>query len=357
VSGMEKYFCSHGMPLRDLLGVIDHCEGISLVVDEDRRLLATITDGDVRRGMLSGLTLDDDVGSLLKYKARAPGPDRPISANVGSSTEERLALLAEYRLRHLPIIDERGRVIGLDRLDDVATSGIEPANAVVMVGGQGDRMRPLTYDTPKPMLPIGDKPIMSYIIDNLKRSGVRRISLATRYKGDQVREFFGDGADQGLDIQYVEESEPRGTAGALSSFADVGGPVLVVNGDILTDVDFRAMFTYHEEHSAALTIGLRKCEIPVPYGVVEMDGWAVSGIVEKPCIPAVINAGIYIVEPELISTVPKIGRFDMTELAETAIQNGHVVAGFFIHEYWIDIGSHEDYQQAEHDIRSGKVGG
>jgi NDP-sugar pyrophosphorylase family protein len=221
-----------------------------------------------------------------------------------------------------------------------------------MAGGFGTRLRPLTNDLPKPMLPVGSKPLLELIVDQLKRAGIRRLNVATHYKGDMISEHFKDGQDFGVEIRYVKEDQPLGTAGALSLLEDSEEPLLVINGDILTRVDFREMLNFHREHKADLTIAVRQYEFNVPYGVVETDGVAVKGISEKPTVRQFINAGMYLLNPSVRRLVPNGQPYDIPDLVHRMIAEGRPVVCFPVREYWLDIGIEDQYVKAQADVKT-----
>jgi len=222
---------------------------------------------------------------------------------------------------------------------------------VIMAGGFGQRLRPLTEKLPKPMLPVGEKPVMELIIDQLRNAGIQKVNVTTHFKPDKIRDYFGDGRAFGVDLTYVSEESPLGTAGALSLIGEKNEPLLVINGDILTQVDFRTMLAFHREHGAEITVGVRQYDLQVPYGVIESDGTTVTGLHEKPMLNFFVNAGIYFLEPSVHELIPQGEHFDMTELINALLAKGRPVASFPIVEYWLDIGQHADYAKAQEDIQ------
>ena len=346
-----SHFCvKPSSTIRQAIECIDrNAPKVALVVDDQDKLLDTITDGDVRRAMLAFEDLDAPVSVLRSQKADSRYPE-PVTAPVGVDRSSLLRLMQEKGLRQIPLLDEDGRVVGLVTLSELFPDQELTLQAVVMAGGYGTRLRPLTEDLPKPMLPVGGRPLLEIIIDQLREAGIRQVNLTTQYKGEVIARYFGDGQGFGVDIQYVTEDQPMGTAGALSLLETTGVPLLIVNGDILTRVDFRAMFDFHQEYLADMTVAVRFLQNRLPYGVVESDGVRILAINEKPEIRNFINAGIYLLNPEICSYIPKGQTFDMTELVNTLVSKGRRVVGFPIHEYWLDIGQHDDYQQAERDL-------
>jgi len=226
---------------------------------------------------------------------------------------------------------------------------------MVMAGGLGRRLTPLTDEVPKPMLPVGDRPVLEHIISQLKESGIQRINITTHYKSEQIREYFGDGREFGVQIQYVSEDRPLGTAGAVGLIETLEEPLLVINGDILTSVDYRAMLAYHQEHKADMTVAVRKYDFQVPYGILECEGSRVLSVEEKPTYEFFVNAGMYLLQPEIHSFIPNGQPLDMTDLIAKLIAEGRHVVSFPILEYWVDIGEHTDYERAKRDFTEGKL--
>jgi len=322
---------------------------IALVVGSEGYLLGTVTDGDVRRAILAGTDLDLPVQTLLERRAPASHPT-PLTAPVGTSSADLLHLMNTYSLQHIPLLDDGGRIVEVVLLKDLMKERELPLTAVVMAGGYGTRLGPITEDLPKPMLPIGDRPLLEYTLQQLRDAGIKRVNLATHYKRDIISNHFGDGQNFGVKISYVEEDQPLGTAGALSLLELSDDPVLIMNGDVVTRVDFHAMLDFHRHHKADMTVAVRQHEVQLPHGVVETDGTAITGISEKPVIRHFMNAGIYLLNPEMCRLVP-VGRpYDMTDLINQLITEGCQVVSFPLREYWLDIGQAEDYQKALRDM-------
>lgn len=339
---VERLFLGLEGTLRNILELLDETAcGIVLVVDDDRRLLGTVTDGDVRRAILAGLGADTPIAALLARRRR-----EPATAPHGMLDSDLLHLMAEESLRHVPLVDAEGRIAGIALLSELVREYELPLRAVVMAGGLGTRLGELTEDLPKPMLPIGDRPLLERIIEQLREAGVQRVNLTTHYRAEAISSYFGDGERFGVELQYVHEDEPLGTAGALGLLDHSDEPILVMNGDILTRIDFRAMLEYHQEHGADMTIAVRPYELRVPYGLVETRGEAVVALSEKPLVQGFANAGIYLLEPAVCRDVPSGLRLDMTELIERLLEQGRSVVSFPLREYWLDIGQLEDYERA-----------
>lgn len=354
IADLTPFVVSATEPIREVMLLIDrNARGIALAVDDEQRLIGTVTDGDIRRAVLSGTDLSVPVQALLDQKLAA-GLPRPRTARVGTSDAELLRMMSEQTLRHIPLVDERGHVRGLALLGDLVKEYELPLRAVVMAGGYGTRLRPLTEDLPKPMLPVGDRPLMQVIIDQLRSAGIRRVNVTTHYQPDKISSYFGDGSEFGVELSYVREDLPLGTAGALSLLSASEDPLLVVNGDVLARVDFRAMLEHHREHKAEMTVAVRQYAVGVPYGVVESNGPLVRDIREKPNLTFLVNAGIYLLEPSVVGHIPIGERFDMTDLIRRLLEERRSVVSFPIVGYWLDIGSHGDYVQAQADVREGR---
>jgi NDP-sugar pyrophosphorylase family protein len=261
--------------------------------------------------------------------------------------------MVENDINHLPVVDAGGRVTRfLLRRNLTQRVGTE-LSAVIMAGGYGKRLLPLTEQLPKPMLPVGDKPLLERTIQQLRRSGIRDISLTTHYLPECILEYFGDGSALGVRLNYLKEDYPLGTAGGIKLMKRTENPFLVINGDIITGLPFQEMLEFHRKHRASLTIGVRKYDVEVPFGVVELNEVQVNQIREKPSFTFFINAGAYLLEPEVYDFIPSGRRFDMTELIQELIEAGKAVVSFPIMEYWLDIGRHEDYVKAQEDVRNG----
>ena len=327
-----------------------HCierngKGIALVADDDRKLLGVITDGDVRREILADVPLETTAAALLAER-RARGEGESVTAPAGTGDAELLAMMSELYLRQVPLVDRDGRVEGLACLSDLTRDYELPLRAVVMAGGFGTRMRPLTDQVPKPMLPVGGRPLLERIVEQLRDSGVRQLNVTTHYQAQAISDHFRDGRDFGVSIEYTHEDEPLGTAGALG-LVDTSEDelVLVVNGDIMTRLDFRAMVDFHRDHKADMTAAVLRYEYELPYGVVRSDGPDITAVVEKPRSSHFVLAGIYLLAAEVCGLVPRGEHCDMPDLIERALAGGRRVVSFPIHEYWADIGQPEDYER------------
>jgi dTDP-glucose pyrophosphorylase len=332
--------------LLDVMRVIDNAGlGVALVLDEQEQLIDTVTDGDVRRGFLGGLNGKTTVAELISAKL-ANGAGGPITARVDADGPTLLRLMQRHRIRQLPILDPQGTVVDVVLVEELFPAEVLPVQAVVMAGGEGRRLRPLTNDMPKPMLRVGDRPIMERLVEQLRAAGIRRLSITTHYKADAITSHFGDGTFFGIEISYVNEREPLGTAGSLGLLNAGTEPILVLNGDIIANVDFREMLTFHQEHSAAATIATRLTEVEIPFGVVDSQGFAVVALTEKPKTIVRANAGIYLLEPRVLGMLRGGIRSDMPELIGRLLAAGETVAAYELTGLWLDVGRPSDYERA-----------
>lgn len=348
---LTRFLIDESATIRDAMTAIDRSgKGIALVVDSFERLVTTITDGDIRRAILAGVGLDSPVTSLIVR--RPPNARKPITAPAEASDAELEELMARHEIRHVPVLDRGGRLVRLAIREELETTPEIPVSAVIMAGGFGTRLRPLTDETPKPMLNIGGQPLLQRTVERLRRSGIRNVNLTTHYLPEKIHDHFGDGSDFGVRINYVAEEKPLGTAGALSLLPESDEPLLVMNGDILTGVDFQELVRFHREHEAALTVGVRQYEFKVPYGVVQAEQGVVRALREKPKYEFLVNAGIYLLEPDVKRYIPADRRFDMTDLIGALLEEGRKVVTFPVVEYWLDIGQIEDFQRAQRDVQS-----
>jgi dTDP-glucose pyrophosphorylase/CBS domain-containing protein len=318
--------------------------GALLVVGDENRLDGLLTDGDIRRAILGGRSFDEPVSSIATRTPLVAQDDVTLRAALELMDHGR-----DFEVNHLPLVDAHGRAAGLLlRRDLVTTEGLD-LSAVIMAGGFGTRMLPLTEAVPKPMLPVQDRPLLEWTLERMRRAGIQDIAISTHYLADRISSHFGDGAAHGVSLRYVHESVPLGTAGALRLVEDVTRPMLVINGDIMTGVPFGEMLEFHRAQGALLTVGIRKCELQLPYGVLELDGSQLRSVQEKPRQAFWVNAGIYIVEPGVRDLIPANTRYDMTDLIEQMLARGQQVAGFPIVEYWLDVGQPADYIRAHAD--------
>lgn len=348
---LQSCIIAPGATIRQAIQCIDdNAAGIALIVGSDHTLLDVVTDGDIRRAVLHNVDLDAPLDVLLRIKADE-GRRFPIVAKDTMDDPEILTLMRRHHLRQIPVIDPAGRVIRLALLDELVGE-LPNVTAVVMAGGFGRRLRPLTDAMPKPMLRIGGEPILERVVGQLRDAGVLRINISVHYKKETIIDHFGDGSRFGVEITYIDEEKPLGTAGAIASIPRGDHTTLVMNGDVLTTVDFRAMLDFHRRHRALLTMAVACYEINIPYGVVTLDDAYIRGLVEKPIARHFINTGIYLLENEACGLIPQQQFYNMTDLIERLLEEKKNVVGFPLREYWRDIGRPEDFEQANVDILS-----
>ena len=341
-----KTLIAPAAPLSEAINAIDAGnQQICLVVDEARRLLGTVTDGDVRRGILRGLDLAVPVSEIMNASPRV-GADN-------EDTESLLARMVADSVHQIPLVDGRGRVVGLASIDDLIGAARPVDNVVVlMAGGLGTRLRPLTEDAPKPLLAVGNKPILETILESFVQFGFRHFYISVNYKGEMIKRHFGNGARWGVTIRYMEEDERLGTVGALRLLPErPTQPLVVMNADLLTRVNFAQLLDFHHQQEARATMCVRAYDFQVPFGVVQIEEDRITRIDEKPLHGFFVNAGIYVLDPDLIDLIPEEGLFDMTALFDRILEAGYLTAAFPIREYWLDVGRHNDLDQANWEFR------
>jgi dTDP-glucose pyrophosphorylase len=318
---------------------------IAMVVDKSKCLMGVITDGDIRRGLLMNISIEENLTLIMNSS--------PISADASANKKKLKEIMDSKSILSLPIVSD-GVVVGLETLQSIISKPKYRNPVFIMAGGFGTRLRPLTDSCPKPMLKVGDKPMLETTILMFKKAGFDNFYISTHYMPEQIREYFGDGNHLGVDIKYVHESIPLGTGGALGLLPeDIGDkPIIMINGDILTNVNFEKLLEYHIESSAKATMCVREFENQIPYGVINGDGIKVISMVEKPIHRHFVNAGIYVISPEIAKEVEVNRKVDMPTLLEHQISNGEDVVMFLIHEYWLDIGQMDDFNRAQHDIHA-----
>ncbi|MEO2010075.1 MAG: nucleotidyltransferase family protein [Pirellulaceae bacterium] len=336
--------------VRDAMTTIGEGQlGIVLLIDDSSKFLTTITDGDIRRAILRGVNVD---ASVMQVVEEGRPRSASVTAGVHTSLEERWRIMEVAQVKHLPILNDCGQVVDLLLHDDPMHNEFLPVEAMIMAGGFGTRLRPLTEDIPKPMLPIDGQPLLERTVNQLRKAGICNINVSTHYKSDKITQYFGTGRKFGVNMKYLAEEQPLGTAGALGLIENIDKPLLVVNGDILTMVDFRSMFRFHCEQHADLTVGVRQYTVDVPYGVIRAEEGVVSQIQEKPKLEFLVNAGVYLVEPSVLGEIPTDERFDMTDLIEKLLLQDRPIVSFPIVEYWLDIGRMADFERAQEDIKN-----
>ncbi|MEK4761867.1 nucleotidyltransferase family protein [Viridibacillus sp. FSL E2-0187] len=314
------------------------------VVDETLNLLGTVTDGDIRRGILRGEGLDVPIKQVMNAS--------PVSACINNTYSDCLNLLKKHKLKQLPIIDMDNKIIDIIFADEDPATKNNGNTVILMAGGLGTRLRPLTENIPKPMLNVGNKPILETIIEGFKQYGFTNFILSVNYKKEVIQDYFQDGSAFGVSISYIEEDKRMGTAGALSLLKEKpSSPIFVMNGDLLTQVNFEQLLQFHEETEAAATMCVREYEYQIPYGVIETEGQQLVSIKEKPMHRSFVNAGIYVLSPEVFDYIPQDEFYDMPDLFKKLMDEQNNVSAFPVREYWLDIGRMADFEQANSDYK------
>ncbi len=338
----KKIAVSDKNSLLEVMQVIDQgVKQIALVVTGDNHLLGTVTDGDIRRALLKGLSLDSPVSQCMNTN--------PVTGLIHESPSSWQRSMQKQALRNLPVLDANGCVVKLVQLELPREPDRENP-VVIMAGGLGSRLHPLTEHQPKPLLKVGDKPILETIIQNITRQGFHHFTFCINYHGDKIKNYFQDGQQFDAQIQYIEEEKRLGTAGALSLLQEKPNqPFIVMNGDILTKVDLVRLIEFHQQKNNILTLCTREYQHQIPYGVVEHHEHQITRLKEKPILFYNINAGIYVLSPEVLDQIPENQYFDMTQLIEQLLTDKQPVGSFPLTDYWMDIGQMDDFKQAHKD--------
>ncbi|NOH84583.1 CBS domain-containing protein [Vibrio sp. 03-59-1] len=333
--------------LRDALEIINNESlRVVLVVDEQDSLKGVVTDGDIRRGLLDNLPLNAEVQLVMNIS--------PTTADINTPKDELIAEMESKGILSIPLLN-KGKVVGLETLHGALSRPVYQNPVFLMAGGFGTRLRPLTDTCPKPMLKIGNKPILETVIRSFIKAGFVNFYISTHYMPEQIEQHFGDGSDLGVNITYVYEDSPLGTGGALGLLPkdlpqDL--PLIMMNGDVLTKVDFQRLLEFHTENQADATMCVREYDYQIPYGVINGEGNKITSMVEKPIQRFFVNAGIYVVSPRVIQSVPENHHIDMPTLLEEHMVERENILMFPIHEYWLDIGRMDDFNRAQADIHT-----
>ena len=317
---------------------------IALVVDNNRKLLGTVTDGDIRRVLIKHTDMDCVITKVMNAN--------PITAQELQSKGVIMSLMKDLNLMHVPIINKHGTLVGLETLHHLLKDTKHDNPVFLMAGGFGTRLRPLTEKKPKPLLNVGNQPILETIIKQFSDAGFHNFFISTHYKAEMIYKYFGDGSKWNIKIEYLHEENPLGTAGSLGLLPDniPELPIIIMNGDLLTKVNFEYLLNFHHEQGGLATICVREYDFQVPYGVVDIENQCLTGIKEKPIHKFFVNAGVYVLEPKLIKQISSDSYLDMPNLFETQIEQGEKINVFPIHEYWLDIGRMEEYEKANREV-------
>lgn len=316
--------------------------GIVFIVDSDEKLIGVLNDIDLRQALLSNKPMNMTVDKYMN--------PHPVCLSENAGKAEAMELKRKHPTKRvIPVVDDKGRVVGIETTYLVTTAIAN--RVIILAGGKGMRLRPLTENKPKPMLTIKNKPLLEITILRLSAQGFKNIHISINYHGDQIKKHFGDGNKHGVNIEYIEEKERLGTAGSLSLMENIHEPCIVLNGDILTKVDYRALLDYHLAQGNKVTVALYEYDFQVPFGVANIkDDGCLKEIEEKPAKTFFVNAGIYVLDSDIVARIPKGKTYDMTSLIDDLIKKGYTVGCFLISEYWIDVGRQSEYQKANEDF-------
>lgn len=312
---------------------------IIMVVEADEVLAGTVTDGDIRRGLLRGVSLESPLSLVMNRS--------PFIAPPGLPSGTMREMMRANKIHQLPVVDEHRKVIGLHVWADLDATARRPNLLVIMAGGRGVRLLPHTENCPKPMLPVGGKPMLEHIIERAKADGFERFAIAVHYLGHMVEDYFGDGARWDVSIEYIREQTPLGTGGALGLMVPPDRPFVVTNGDVLSDVRYGDILSFHEKHDALATMAVQSHELQHPFGVVHLDGVDIVGFEEKPIFRSHVNAGIYAFSPAALQALEPNQPCDMPALFERIRTLDHKTIAYPMHELWLDVGRPADLDRAQ----------
>lgn len=329
--------------IMDAIATIDKTDArIALIVDKTGKLIGSVTDGDVRRGLLRGETVQSPVKNIMH--------NSPHALPVNTPRERILGMMESAGIRQIPLLTETGNIAGIVTYEELLgfIHAPRPNPVIIMAGGKGKRLLPITTDIPKPMVTVGNKPILEWIIKRFQHQGFQEFHLAVNYLGHMIEQYFGDGERFSCNINYIREKEFLGTAGALSLLSGTPKhPLVVTNGDILASVDFGDVVDFHTSSGAMATVCARAHQVEVPYGVLQVKDGLLASIIEKPVYEDLISAGMYVLAPEVLASIPKGTSTDMPTVLTNLIKNKCKVAVYTLHEEWMDIGRHDDLEQAK----------
>jgi len=340
----KKIILKETNTMQDAVKILDvEALRIVMIVNKDNKLIGTVTDGDIRRGLLKHLSMSTTLSEIMFRE--------PTVASVEDDKDKILAQMKDLDLMQIPLIDKEKRVVGLETLHHILKNNRHENPVFLMAGGFGKRLRPLTNDTPKPLLKVGAKPILESILEQFIEAGFYNFYISTHFKAEMVRDYFGDGSKWNVNIKYVFEESPLGTAGSLGllpkNIPDL--PILMMNGDLLTKVDFIELLNFHLGHGADATMCVREYDFQVPYGVVQSKNHLITSIEEKPKHSFFVNAGIYVLNPSMFQDIDGKSYIDMPNLIQNKIDNSGQVNMFPVHEYWLDIGHINQFEKAQED--------
>lgn len=346
MTGVKDICVKSGTAILEVMKIIENSsQKIALIINEQKALIGTVTDGDIRRGLIKNIQISQSVDLIMNTN--------PTTLPVGSSAAQIKKAMAAKKISQLPILNPDRTVSDLVLVDHIKNMTPKENTVVLMAGGLGARLGELTSSTPKPMLKVGDKPILEIVIENLKEHGFSNFVLAVNYKAEIIENYFKDGSDFGIQISYLKEKERLGTAGALSLLDHKNDlPLIVMNADVLTKVNFSQFLENHINNHFTTSMCVRKYDFQIPFGVVHVDDHRIVKIEEKPTQSYFVNAGVYILNSECLQLIPKQTFFDMPSLFNLVSEKSSSKSGAFpVHEYWIDVGRRDDLNQAQEDFK------
>lgn len=332
--------------IRDAMRTLDDTAlRIAVVCDDNNKILGTVTDGDIRRGLLANSDMSDSICNVMNQT--------PFVASESHSRQQRLELMDKHDLLALPIVDDNNCLVGIETLHQVLQPKKLDNPIFIMAGGFGTRLRPLTDNCPKPMLRVGDKPMLEHLINQFIALGFHQFYISTHYMPEVIRDHFGDGSKWNVSITYIHEESPLGTGGALGLLPkDLPKlPLIMMNGDVLTKVDFKHLLEHHETHQFDATMCVREIEHKISFGVVESKDRLITAMVEKPTYRYHINTGIYVLSPECVASVEPNMKIDLPTLLAERMEKKNKIGIYASYDYWLDIGQMADYQKAQQDIK------
>jgi dTDP-glucose pyrophosphorylase len=335
----RDYLLSEDATIRDAIVVLEKNQ-CAVIVDAEEHILGTITDRDIRRGLLGKVSIDYYICDVMNKD--------PTTLSFPLTASEIKQKLGKCSFEQFPVVDSQQKVVGLHTNQELMQVRL-PNTVVLMAGGLGSRLSPMTEKCPKPLLKVGDQPVLETIIKGFIEHGFHRFVISVNYQSEMIENYFQDGRQWGASIDYLREKKALGTAGALSLLEEsLGHPIIVMNGDLLTKLNFRSLLEFHQDHDALITMCVREYDFQVPYGVATLDGYYATALEEKPRHKFFVNAGVYAINTEVLSSIPENKFYNMTDLINPLLEKKRVLS-FPIHEYWIDIGNIEDYHKAHGD--------
>jgi dTDP-glucose pyrophosphorylase len=333
-----------GSKIKDALLQLNelNLDNILFVVDENNKLIGTLTDGDIRRGLIKGIGIDSLVDQIIQSK--------PKFIVKGYNNLDKIIEFREGNYKIIPVVDGNHKIVNIINFRNIKS--YLPVDAVIMAGGRGIRLQPLTDITPKPLLKVGNKSIMEHNLDRLALFGIDDFWVSVKYLGEQIENYFGEGKEKNIKIEYVRESKPLGTIGAVSQIGNFEHDyILVTNSDLLTNIDYEQFFLEFIKEDADLAILTIPYQVSIPYAVLETNNGKVKSFKEKPTYTYYSNGGVYLMKKEMLKYIPQDTFFNATDLMEELIRNEHKVISFPFSGYWLDIGKHEDFEKAQNDIK------